>query len=130
MLVLGPASSLFDFLTFAALLFLFQADETFFHTGWFVESLVTQCLVVFVIRTARAPWRWLPSRALAIDVLGIVAIALSLPYSPLAAALGFVPLPATYLAFLAATVTLYLGSVEVLKRWLYRTTRHQRETVR
>ncbi len=128
--VLGPGSSLFDFLTFAVLLFLSRADESVFHTGWFVESLVTRCLVVFVVRTARAPWRWLPSRALALDMLGIVAIALVLPYSPLAAALGFVPLPATYLVLLVATVTLYLGSVELLKRWLYRTGRRQRETVR
>lgn len=131
MLVLGPVSSLFDFLTFAVLLFLFRADEMLFHTGWFVESLVTQCLVVFVIRTARAPWRWLPSPALALNVLAIVLIGLWLPYSPLAAFLGFVPLPPAYLAFLAGAVASYLILVELAKRALYTWWNHRhRETVR
>jgi len=132
MLVLGPVSSLFDFLTFGVLLFLFRASETFFHTGWFVESLVTQCLVVFVIRTARAPWRWLPSQSFALNVLAVVAVGLVLPYSPLAHLLGFVPLPPSYLIFLASAVTTYLALVEVTKRWLYRRgqAQHQRETVR
>lgn len=119
MLVLGPVSSLFDFLTFAVLLFLFRADETLFHTGWFVESLVTQCLVVFVIRTARAPWRWLPSPVLALNVLAITLIGLWLPYSPLAGFLGFVPLPAAYLTFLTGAVVSYLALVELAKRTLY-----------
>jgi Mg2+-importing ATPase len=133
MLVLGPVSSVFDFLTFAVLLFLFRADETFFHTGWFIESLVTQCLVVFVIRIARAPWRWLPSRSFALNVVAVVAVGLALPYSPLAALLGFVPLPPAYLAFIAAAVVTYLALVELTKRWLYRQAARgatQRETVR
>ncbi|MCX2726668.1 magnesium-translocating P-type ATPase [Thermomicrobium sp. 4228-Ro] len=132
MLVLGPVSSLFDFLTFGVLLFLFRATEVVFHTGWFVESLVTQCLVVFVIRTARAPWRWLPSRSFALNVLAVVVVGLLLPYSPLARLLGFVPLPPAYLIVLAGAVTTYLALVEVTKRWLYRRYQapHQRETVR
>jgi phosphoserine phosphatase len=93
MLVLGPISSLFDFLTFAVLLALFHADERLFHSGWFVESLVTQCLVVFVIRTARAPWRARPSWILTLNVLAIVGIGLALPFSPFADVLGFVQLP-------------------------------------
>ena len=60
MLVLGPVSSLFDFLTFGALLHLFRAAEALFHTGWFVESLATQTLVIFVIRTRGSPWRSRP----------------------------------------------------------------------
>ncbi|MDW7981998.1 MAG: magnesium-translocating P-type ATPase [Thermomicrobium sp.] len=131
MLVLGPVSSVFDFLTFGVLLLLFRADETLFHSGWFVESLITQCLVVFVIRTARPPWRWLPSIALTLNVIAIVGIGLALPFSPLADLLGFVPLPPTYLLFLAVAVTSYLALVELAKRGLYAWWNHrQRDTVR
>jgi Mg2+-importing ATPase len=131
MLVLGPISSLFDFLTFAVLLALFHADERLFHSGWFVESLVTQCLVVFVIRTARAPWRARPSWILTLNVLAIVGIGLALPFSPFADVLGFVQLPPSYLLFLAVAVTSYLALVELAKRGLYAWWNHrQRETVR
>jgi Mg2+-importing ATPase len=131
MLVLGPISSLFDFLTFAVLLALFHADERLFHSGWFVESLVTQCLVVFVIRTARAPWRARPSWFLTLNVLAIVGIGLALPFSPFADVLGFVRLPPSYLLFLAVAVTSYLALVELAKRGLYAWWNHrQRETVR
>ena len=119
MLVLGPISSLIDFLTFAVLLALFHADERLFHSGWFVESLVTQCLVVFVIRTARAPWRARPSWILTLNVLAIVGIGLALPFSPFADVLGFVQLPPSYLLFLAVAVTSYLALVELAKRGLY-----------
>ncbi len=116
MLVLGPVSSLFDFLTFFALLHLFHASAELFHTGWFVESLVTQTLVLFVIRTGGSPLRSRPSRALTATVLAVAAVAVALPYSPLAGPLGFVPLPAGYLAFVAAATAAYLGLVEVAKR--------------
>ena len=119
MLVLGPFSSLFDFLTFAVLLALLHADERLFHSGWFVQSLVTQCLVVFVIRTARAPWRARPSWILTLNVLAIVGIGLALPFSPFADVLGFVQLPPSYLLFLAVAVTSYLALVELARRGLY-----------
>lgn len=119
MLVLGPISSLFDFLTFAVLLGLFHADEATFHTGWFVESLVTQCLVVFVIRTARPAWQARPSWWLTTNIAVIVLVGLWLPFSPLAPVLGFVPLSPGYLVFLAVAVALYLSLVEVAKRGLY-----------
>ena len=120
MLVLGPVSSLFDFLTFWILLALFQADEKLFHTGWFVESLATQTLVVFVIRTAGNPLRSRPSRALTATVLAVVAFAVALPYTPLAGPLGFVPLPAEYLALVALGTVLYLALAELAKRLLLR----------
>lgn len=119
MVVLGLVSSLFDFLTFAVLLKVFQAHEVLFHTGWFVESLITQCLVVFVIRTARAPWRSRPSWWLVGNVLTVVWLAVLLPYSPLASLLGFTPLPGLYLLFLVGAVASYLALVEVVKRGLY-----------
>jgi Mg2+-importing ATPase len=118
MLLAGPISSLFDFLTFFVLLHFLRAGEAEFHTGWFVESLATQTLVLFVIRTAHNPLRSRPSTPLIITVVGCVAIGLILPYSPLAAPLGFTPLPAIYFAFLALATAIYLCLVEFAKRRL------------
>ncbi len=118
MLFIGPISSLYDFLTFGALIWMFQAGEPLFHTGWFVESLATQTLVLFVIRTAGNPLRSRPSRALTLTTLGVVLLALILPYLPGADLLGFVPLPLTFYPFLAAVVCTYLLLVEVVKRRL------------
>ncbi len=120
MLALGPVSSLFDFLTFFVLLRVFRASEELFHTGWFVESLATQALVLFVIRTAGSPLRSRPSRALTAGVLAVVAAGLALPYTPLAGPLGFVPLPAGYLLFVAAMTAAYLVLVEQVKRRVLR----------
>jgi P-type Mg2+ transporter len=118
MLIVGPISSLYDFLTFYVLLHFFHARETLFHTGWFVESLATQTLVLFVIRTPRNPLRSRPSLPLAITTLAIVVIGVLLPYSPLAGVLGFEPLPAVYFLFLAGASLTYLALVEVAKRTL------------
>jgi Mg2+-importing ATPase len=118
MLVIGPISSIYDFATFAVLLLVFRAGETLFHTGWFVESLATQTLVLFVIRTAGNPFRSRPSPALTVTTLLIVALALALPFTPVAAALGFVPLPPAFFAFLALATVTYLALVEVAKRRL------------
>jgi P-type Mg2+ transporter len=118
MLIVGPISSLYDALTFFVLLHFFHAGEVLFHTGWFVESLATQTLVLFVIRTPRNPLASRPSRALVATTLSVVAIAAALPYSPLAPVLGFAPLPAAFLAFLAGATVTYLLLVEVAKRYL------------
>jgi Mg2+-importing ATPase len=120
MLVVGPISSLFDFLTFAVLLAVFRTSEASFHTGWFVESLTTQTLVLFSIRTARAAWRGRPSRALAATVLGVVAVGLVLPATPLARWLGFVPLPAAFYAYVAVVTVAYVALTDVAKRPLLR----------
>ena len=95
MVIIGPISSIYDFLTFAVLLWVFHAskNEALFHTGWFVESLATQTLVVFVIRTAANPLKSRPSWPLLISVLTVVAIATALPYTPLGRFLRFTPLP-------------------------------------
>jgi Mg2+-importing ATPase len=118
MVFIGPISSLFDFLTFYVLLRVFHAGEAMFHSGWFVESLATQTLVLFVIRTMGNPFRSRPSRALTITTLAIAGIGVSLPWTPLAGALGFVPLPAAYVPFLLAASAAYLALVEVVKRRL------------
>ena len=120
MLFIGPVSSVFDFLTFFVLLRVFHASETLFHTGWFVESLATQTLVLFVIRTLGSPFQSRPSRALTISTLTIVGVGLALPVTPLGPLLGFTVPPPQYLAFLAVATAAYLTLVELAKRWLVR----------
>jgi Mg2+-importing ATPase len=118
MLYIGPISSIFDFLTFYVLLKVFAASEQLFQTGWFVESLATQTLVVFIIRTAGNPFRSRPSKSLALTVLTVVTVAIVLPYTPIATILGFMPLPVYYFLFLGAMTVIYLGLVELVKRRL------------
>jgi Mg2+-importing ATPase len=118
MIFIGPISSVFDFLTFFILLAVFHASESLFHTGWFVESLATQTLVLFIIRTAGNPLRSRPSRPLAVTTLLIVAVGIILPFTPLANPLGFTPLPLAYFAFLAGMTVIYLFLVELVKRRL------------
>ena len=118
MVFIGPVSSLFDFLTFYVLLHVFHSSEAQFHTGWFVESLATQTLVLFVIRTSKNPLRSRPSNPLLATCLAVVAIGIYLPFSPLAGMLGFTPLPAAYFAFLAVATGTYLLLVEFAKRRL------------
>jgi Mg2+-importing ATPase len=120
MVVIGPISSLYDFLTFGALLWVFRASEALFQTGWFVESLATQTLVLFVIRTAGNPLRSRPSLPLAVTTVLVVLIGVALPFTPLAALLGFVPLPSGYFVFLGGATLTYLVLVEVVKRRLMR----------
>ncbi|MGA2313354.1 MAG: magnesium-translocating P-type ATPase [Xanthobacteraceae bacterium] len=119
MFVFGPLSSVFDFVTFGLLLRVFHADEKLFHTGWFVESLSTQVLVIFIIRTAY-PLRDPPHPALIASTLLAFAIAVALPYSPLAPWLGFVPVPAALMGALALVTAAYLATVYVVKRWFFK----------
>ncbi len=120
MLTLGPVSSVFDFLTFALLIWVFHASEVLFHTGWFVESLATQVLVIFVIRTRGSPLKSRPHHALTITSLSVVMAALLLPYTPLGRWFGFTPLPPLLLAAIAIMTALYLLLAEFVKRWFYR----------
>ncbi|CAM3398315.1 Magnesium-transporting ATPase, P-type 1 [Bordetella sputigena] len=119
MFVLGPVSSVFDFLTFGLLLWVFQADEPMFQTAWFVESLLTQILVIFVIRTRGRPWASRPHRALAISSCGILALAVALPYTPIGDWFGFVPLPAHVVGALAGVTAVYLALAEAVKQWFF-----------
>jgi Mg2+-importing ATPase len=118
MVFIGPISSLYDFLTFGALLTIFHSGEVLFHTGWFVESLATQTLVIFVIRTAGNPLRSRPSLPLTVSGLAVVTMGLLLPYTPLAALLGLTPMPVAYFPFLAGVTATYLLLVEFGKRRL------------
>ncbi len=119
MLVLGPVSSVFDLLTFGLLLWVFQANEMLFHTGWFVESLATQVLVIFVIRTRGSPFKSRPHPLLTATSLVVVTTAVLLPYTPVGAWFGFAPLPLLLLAAIAGMTVVYLVLVEYVKRWFY-----------
>jgi P-type Mg2+ transporter len=122
MMIIGPISSIYDFVTFGVLLWLFHAsmNAALFRTGWFVESLATQTLVVFVIRTATNPVKSRPSRPLLISVLAVVAVAAVLPYTPVAHLLRFTRLPLSLLGAIALLAATYLWLVQAVKSWFYR----------
>ena len=116
MLFFGPISSIFDYATFAVMLFVFHARGSLFQTAWFTESLATQSLVIFAIRTKRVPFfRSRPGLALTGGTLGSLVAALVIPYTPLARPFSFTPLPVGFLAILALMVVTYLALVELGK---------------
>ena len=120
MLIIGPVSSVFDFLTFYVMLAVFHAGEALFHTGWFIESMATQVLVIFIIRTRRNPFRSRPNPWLIACSLTVVAVAALLPFTSAGAHLGFVAPPAVFFPILAAMLLFYLSAVEGMKQWFFR----------
>lgn len=128
MLSFGLLSSLFDLLTFVALLALVQGDENLFRSGWFVESLLTELAVMLVLRTHQPFYRSRPGRLLLASTLVIFAVTLVLPYTPLAVPFELVPLPAAVMGLVLFITLAYLAATEALKRWFYR--RHGRRTPR
>jgi Mg2+-importing ATPase len=120
MLIIGPISSLFDFLTFYVLLKVLNAHEALFQTGWFVESLCTQVLVIFVIRTRGNPFKSKPHPLLALTSLSIVALAIVLPLTPLGAYFGFVAPPLDFYLILLGMTLIYLVFVQAAKTFFYR----------
>jgi P-type Mg2+ transporter len=131
MVFFGPISSIFDFATFAVMIWVFDAHAALFRSGWFVESLATQSLVIFAIRTRRVPFfHSRASKPLTITTLACVAIGALLPFSPLAHVLGFTALPAGFFGFLVAAIALYLVIVELGKRRFYRTPHEGRPLAR
>ena len=120
MLTFGPISSLFDFLTFGLMLGVLHAGATEFRTGWFVESLATQTLIIFAIRTRKVPFfRSRASVPLTITSLTVVALGVLITISPLAGPLGFTALPWRFFGALAGFVVVYLILVELTKKWFY-----------
>jgi len=133
MIFLGPVSSIFDYTTFFLMLLVFKCwdyakpgtpetlkthYENLFHTGWFVESILTQTLIVHVIRTNRIPF--IQSRAswpLSLTTLLVMGAAVALPYSPLAHYLSLEPLPLSYWGYIAATLVAYVGLAHLMKTW-------------
>jgi P-type Mg2+ transporter len=122
MMFFGPISSLFDFLTFGVMYWVFNARDGLFQSGWFVESLATQTLVIFVIRTRRVPFfHSRPSRPLLLTSLACVAVGAVAPFTPLGQWLfAFAPLPPAFFAILVLMVVTYLGLVELGKSRFFR----------
>ena len=121
MAVFGPVSSVFDFMTFYVMIAILNAGHNEFRTGWFVESLATQTLVVFVIRTRRVPFlRSSPSRAMIALPIACAAIGALLPFTPLAHTLGFASLPLEFFLILLGMIAAYLVLAEVVKARFYK----------
>jgi Mg2+-importing ATPase len=120
MIFFGPISSIFDFLTFFIMLIVFSATEPLFQTAWFIESLCTQTLVIFVIRTRRTPfYRSRPSWLLLLSGLTIVGVAVALPFTPLGDLFKLVRPPLAFFIVLAGLIAAYLTLVEILKKRFY-----------
>ncbi|HYM35128.1 MAG TPA: magnesium-translocating P-type ATPase, partial [Steroidobacteraceae bacterium] len=123
MLVIGPISSIFDYATYAMMLFVFDAwkNPSLFQTGWFVESLLTQTLIIHIIRTAKIPFvESRASAALMTTTLIICVIGIALPFTWAGAALGFTPLPLLYWPLIAAMLVTYAILTHLIKRWFVR----------
>lgn len=119
----GVLSSLFDFLTFGTMLWIFRATPELFRTGWFVESLLTELVIALVVRTRRPFFRSRPGRLLLASTMLLIPFTLAIPYLPYARVLGFVPAPPLLLAALAGITVLYVAAAELTKHWFYRRTR-------
>jgi Mg2+-importing ATPase len=123
MIAFGPVSSIFDYATFFVLLYVFNAgaNPPLFQTAWFVESIFTQTLVIFVIRTSTVPFfRSRPNRLLVINIAIILLVALALPFVSLGGIFKLVSLPPTFLLILLVFIVVYLWLVELMKRWFYK----------
>jgi Mg2+-importing ATPase len=127
MSVFGPISSIFDFLTFYVMLRVLHASHAEFRSGWFVESLATQTLVVFVIRTRRVPFfHSRPSLPMLVTPTTSALIGAALPFTPLASFLGFATLPVSFFLILLGMIATYLLLVEIAKRRFYAVQAHPR----
>jgi Mg2+-importing ATPase len=120
MLVMGPVSSIFDYLTFGLLLLVFHASQALFQTGWFIESLATQVLVIFVLRTRRNPLRSRPHPLLVTTSVAVVVLAVVLPFTQLGAWFGFVPPSGAFLIAIAGLSVSYLMLAQGAKWAFYR----------
>jgi P-type Mg2+ transporter len=120
MIVFGLLSSLFDYLTFGVLLFVFRTSPEMFRTGWFIESLMTELLIALVVRTRKTIFQSRPGNLLLISTGIVAVIAVVIPYLPFSSYLGFTPLPPVIMLVLAGITTLYIASAEVAKKIFYR----------
>ncbi|MDD1685438.1 magnesium-translocating P-type ATPase [Methanoregula sp.] len=131
LLVFGPVSSLFDILTFITLLFVFHAPMELFRTAWFLESLCTQTIIIFAIRTTKVPfYKSRPSRYLVISSILVVMAGIAITFTPIGDLFGFVPLTLPYFLAIGLLVTGYIVVVEFVKTWFYRDTASHGHTMR
>ena len=119
MVLFGLVSSVFDFLTFGVLLWLFQAGPAEFRTGWFIESLLTELVIALVVRTRRPCYRSRPGNLLLASTSVVIACTLALPYLPFSSFFGFVPLPASLLLTMIALTLAYVIAAEAAKKYSY-----------
>jgi Mg2+-importing ATPase len=123
MVFIGPISSIFDYATFFTMLYVFDSwnNPPLFQTGWFVESLLTQTLIIHIIRTAKIPFiQSRASNALIATTIIICLIASALPYTALGSTLGFTPLPSLYWPIIAGFLVTYATLTHLVKSWFIR----------
>jgi Mg2+-importing ATPase len=119
MVLFGLVSSIFDFLTFGVLLFLFRASPNEFRTGWFIESLLTELVIALVVRTRHPFYKSRPGNWLLISTVVVVVITVIIPFLPFSSFFGFVPLPASLIVALLGLTVLYVVVTELAKRYFY-----------
>jgi Mg2+-importing ATPase len=119
MILFGLISSVFDFLTFGLLLYIFHASPEEFRTGWFIESLLTELVIALVVRTRHLFFRSRPGKYLLISTMVVIAITLALPYMPLNYLFGFIPLPASLMAGMVGLTMVYVVATEIAKKFIY-----------
>jgi Mg2+-importing ATPase len=124
MVLFGLVSSIFDFLTFGTLLFLFRASPEEFRTGWFIESLLTELVIALVVRTRHVFFRSRPSTFLLVSTLVVAGITLTLPYLPVSSLFGFIPLPASLMLTMLGLTALYVLVTEAAKKFFYSRMEH------
>jgi Mg2+-importing ATPase len=119
MILFGLVSSVFDFLTFGTLLYIFRASPDEFRTGWFIESLLTELVIALVVRTRHVFFRSRPGKLLLVSTLIFIGIAIVLPYLPFISIFGFVPLPAPLILAMLGLTMLYVLATELTKKYFY-----------
>ena len=119
MVLFGLVSSIFDFLTFGVLLFIFRASPDGFRTGWFIESLLTELVIALVVRTRGLSFRSRPGKLLSVSTLIVVVITLVFPYVPFNFLFGFIPLPAPLMLTMLGLTALYIIVTEIAKKIFY-----------
>ena len=120
MILFGIISSVFDYITFALLLFTFKADERLFHTGWLLESIISAMVVMLIVRTARSVFASKPSNKLLIAISGVAVVLFVIVYSPISSYLGLIALPIKVLISLLGVSLLYALTAEILKKFFYK----------
>ena len=123
MLTFGALSSVFDYLTFGVLLWVMDAGQQEFRTGWFLESVISATLIVLVVRTRGRAIDSLPSKQLTVATVAVICVTLALPFSPLAPTFGFASVPTWFVAVMVVIVLTYVASTELAKQWFYRRVR-------
>lgn len=120
MIVFGPLSSVFDYLTFGVLLLILGASPSEFRTGWFLESIISATLIVLVVRTRRPFYKSRPGKGLLITTIAVIIVSLIIPYTPIGTIFGFEPLPMEFLILMGIIIVIYIASAEIVKRAFYK----------